>query len=97
MVSYKSFSDPIADPALKTVRFRELMPPRYECTLIGIQHQGAVLDWPPGDYTVQAAAVGDPWLAGTGFASGDVVPGVVSTESDTSRGTRRPRRRAPTP
>ena len=86
MVSYKSFSDPIADPALKTVRFRELMPPRYECTLIGIQHQGAVLDWPPGDYTVQAAAVGDPWLAGTGFASGDVVPGVVSTESDTIPG-----------
>ena len=48
IVAYKSFSDPIADPALKTVRFRELAPPRYECSLIGIQHLGAVLDWPPG-------------------------------------------------
>jgi hypothetical protein len=86
IVSYKSFSDPIADPALKTVRFRELSPPRYECTLIGIQHQGAVLDWPPGDYTAQASALGDPWMARTGFAAGDVVRGVVSTESDTIPG-----------
>jgi len=86
IVSYKSFSDPIADPALKTVRFRELTPPRYECALIGIQHQGAVLNWPPGDYTVQAQALGDLWMAGTGLAGGDVVPGVVSTESDTIPG-----------
>jgi len=86
IVSYKSFSDPIADPALKTVRFRELTPPRYECALIGIQHQGAVLNWPAGDYTVQAHALGDPWMAATGFVAGDVVPGVVSTESDTIPG-----------
>lgn len=86
IVSYKSFSDPIADPALKTVRFRELTPPRYECTLIGIQHQGAVLNWPPGDYTVQAPALADPWMAGTGFRAGDVISGLVSTESDTIPG-----------
>jgi len=86
IVSYKSFSDPIGDPALKTVRFRELSPPRYECTLIGIQHQGAVLNWPPGDYTVQPGALNDPWMAGTGFKAGDTVPGVVSVESDTIPG-----------
>jgi hypothetical protein len=86
IVSYKSFSDPIADPALKTVRFRELDPPRYECTLIGIQHQGAVLNWPPGDYAVNPAALGDPWMAGTGFTAGDTVPGIVSVESDTVPG-----------
>jgi hypothetical protein len=86
IVSYKSFADPIADPQLKTVRFRELTPPRYECALIGIQHQGAVLNWPPGDYTMQAPALADPWLAGTGFHAGDTVPGVVSVESDTIPG-----------
>jgi hypothetical protein len=86
VVAYKSFSDPIADPALKTVRFRELTPPRYECALIGIQHQGAVLDWPPGDYVAQGPALDDAWMAGTGFKTGDVVRGVVSTESDTIPG-----------
>ena len=86
VVAYKSFSDPISDPALKTVRFRELTPPRYECALIGIQHQGAVLDWPPGDYVAQGPALDDAWMAGTGFKTGDVVRGVVSTESDTIPG-----------
>lgn len=83
IVSYKSFVDPIADPGLKTVRFRELNPPRYECTLLGIQHQGGTLQWPPGDYTVSPTALDDPWLANTGFRSGDTVPGVVSVEVDT--------------
>jgi hypothetical protein len=86
IVGYKSFSDPIPDPALKTVRFRELTPPRFECTLIGIQHQGAVLDWPPGDYTVQAAALGDAWMKGSGFKAGDVLSDTVSVESDTIPG-----------
>jgi hypothetical protein len=86
IVSYKSFADPITDPTMKTVRFRELSPPRYECTLIGIQHQGVTLDWPPGDYTVNTSALGDPWMADTGFHAGDVVPGIVSVESDTIPG-----------
>jgi hypothetical protein len=86
IVSYKSFADPIADPAMKTVRFRELSPPRYECTLIGIQHQGVTLSWPPGDYTVNPSALADPWMANTGFHAGDMVPGIVSVESDTIPG-----------
>ena len=39
--------DPNPDPALKTAMFRELTPPRYECELIGIQHQGVGLHWRP--------------------------------------------------
>jgi hypothetical protein len=66
--------------------FREVG--RRECELIGIQHQGASpLYWPPGDYTVPAAAASDPWMKGTGFVAGSVVPGIVSVESDTIPGT----------
>ena len=38
--TYKSMYDPEPNTALKTAMFRELVPPRYECELIGIQHQG---------------------------------------------------------
>jgi len=86
IVAYKSMYDPNPDPALKTAMFRELIPPRYECELIGIQHQGVGLRWQAGDYTVQAAAVTDPWLRGTGFRPGSVIRGVVSVETDTIPG-----------
>jgi hypothetical protein len=82
MVAYKSTYDPEPDPALKTAMFRELIPPRYECNLIGIQHEGASpFHWDEGDYTV--ASADDPWFAGTGFHAGDVAKGIVSVESDT--------------
>jgi hypothetical protein len=84
--TWKSMYDPEPDPALKTAMFRELVPPRDECTLIGIQHQGVGLYWPPGDYTVEPTAFNTPWMRGTGFAPGDVVPGIVSVESDTIPG-----------
>jgi hypothetical protein len=86
IVAYKSMYDPNPDPALKTAMFRELIPPRYECELIGIQHQGARLYWQAGDYTVQAAAVRDLWMRGTGFTPGSVIRGVVSIETDTIPG-----------
>jgi hypothetical protein len=86
IVAYKSMYDPNPDPSLKTAMFRELIPPRYECELIGIQHQGAGLHWPAGDYTVPAAALGDPWMRGTGFGAGSVIRGVVSIETDTIPG-----------
>jgi hypothetical protein len=66
--------------------FRELNPPRYECELIGIQHQGAGLAWQPGDYTIQPTAFDTPWIRGTGFRRGAVVAGIVSVESDTIPG-----------
>ena len=66
--------------------FRELIPPRYECELIGIQHQGVALHWQAGDYTVQEAAITDRWMRGTGFKGGSVIRGVVSVEADTIPG-----------
>ncbi len=82
--SEKSMYDPNPVVSQKTAMFREIG--RLECALIGIQHQGVGLYWPPGDYTVQAGALNDPWLLGTGFKAGDVLPGIVSVESDTIPG-----------
>jgi len=84
VMSYKSLYDPNPDPSQKTAMFRELTPPRYECELIGIQHQGVGLMWQPGDYTVVDAT--DPWMHGTGFRQGDTLRGLVSVESDTIPG-----------
>ena len=60
MVGYKSVYDPEPDPYLKTAMFRELVPPRYECELLGIQHQGVGLHWQPGDYTVRSDTLARP-------------------------------------
>jgi hypothetical protein len=85
MVAYKSMYDPNPDVTLKTAMFREIG--RLECGLIGIQHQGASpLYWKAGDYTVPSAVLADPWMRGTGFLAGEVVPGIVSVESDTIPG-----------
>ena len=84
--AYKSTYDPEPDPSLKTAMFRELVPPRYECALIGIQAQGAVLNWQPGDYTVQPGVFSTGWARGTGLRPGAVIPGIVSVESDSIPG-----------
>ncbi|MFL5964294.1 MAG: N,N-dimethylformamidase beta subunit family domain-containing protein [Gaiellaceae bacterium] len=86
ILTYKSMYDPEPDPALKTAMFRELVPPRYECELIGIQHQGVGLNWQPGDYTVQPGAFATGWTRQTGLRSGAVIRGIVSVESDTIPG-----------
>jgi hypothetical protein len=86
IVAYKSRNDPEPDPALKTTMFRDLVPPRYECELLGIQSQGVGLNWPPSDYVVVPSALGDPWLAGTGITAGTTFKGIVSVESDTIPG-----------
>jgi hypothetical protein len=84
IVGYKdSAPDPEPDPALRTIRFRFLDPPRPECALVGVmyyrirEHQTG-----PVDYTVTDAAATDPWFAGTGFKAGDVVADVVGNEWD---------------
>jgi hypothetical protein len=76
--------DPETDPSLKTVRFRDLAAPRPQCQLLGIQYQGGFRsDYPqPTDYRVNAAALGDPWFAGTGFTAGSTLPGLVGYEWD---------------
>lgn len=88
LVGYKSAAwDPETDPQLETDLFRALVPPRYECGLMGIQHQGGDLAWPAhGDYTVPPGVEDDPWLEAAGLAPGDVVRGVVSREVDTIPG-----------
>jgi hypothetical protein len=84
IVGYKeSAPDPEPDPALRTIRFRSLEPPRPECALVGVmyyrirEHESG-----PVDYTVTDAAATDPWFAGTGFKPGDVVQDVVGNEWD---------------
>jgi hypothetical protein len=87
VMSYKSGDDPNPDPQARTNLFRALSPPRMECDLVGIQHQGGPLNWPEGDYVAQADATGDPWLQGTGLVAGAAVRGIVSREVDTIPGT----------
>ncbi|MDX6515444.1 MAG: hypothetical protein QOH73_1110 [Gaiellaceae bacterium] len=83
IVSFKNWdNDPEADPALKTVRFSDLRPPRYECELMGVQHLGGSYTHAVDDYTVSPAAARDPWFRGTGFKPGDTVSQIVSGERD---------------
>ncbi len=76
--------DPETDPALKTVLFRELTPPRPECRLLGVE--GIV---EPGNQsigirslTANPAALGDRWFARTGFTASIVLPELVGYEWD---------------
>lgn len=86
IVEYRSASlDPSPDPATKTTRFRLLTPPRPECSLRGVEYDGAQAaagDAPRG-YTVEGAAT-DPWFVGTGLSPGDYIPGIVGYEWDTA-------------
>jgi hypothetical protein len=82
IVAYKNSPDPNPDPALKTIRFSELQPPRYECELTGVQHLGGSFSHHVDDYVVNADALGDPWFRGTGFTPGSVVRQIVSGERD---------------
>lgn len=84
IVGYKSAAiDPEPDPALKTVMFRQLDPPRPECMLEGVQHRWLrAHQMGPTDYVVTAEAAGDPWLNGTGLAAGSVLRDVVGDEWD---------------
>jgi hypothetical protein len=92
LVGYKEQApDPEPDPALKTIRFRELSPPRPECALLGVMfyrirdhYEG------PVDYTATDAANGDPWFVGTGFKPGDKVLDVVGNEWDSRPETPQP-------
>ncbi len=87
IVGYKSPADPIADPARKTVRFRELQPPRPECRLLGVQSAGGLAgpNDPPRGYTPTDAATSDRWFAGTGLTPSSVLRNLVGYEWDTVR------------
>jgi hypothetical protein len=74
----KASADPEPDPALKTVRFRDLVPPRPECELLGVQFGQIGIR----DYAVNPAALSDPWFAGTGFTPQSTLRGLVGYEWD---------------
>jgi hypothetical protein len=82
IVGYKdAAADPIADPAQKTIRFRDLGRP--ECELEGVMFYFLrTLRETRIDYTVTNAALHDPWFADTGFQPGDRVAAVVNDEWD---------------
>jgi N,N-dimethylformamidase beta subunit-like protein len=83
IVGYKDYPDPEPDPALKTTLFRELVPPRYECELMGVMHlRLRPHQSGPVDYTVTDAAASDPWFTGTGLRPGDKILDVVGNEWD---------------
>ena len=84
LVGYKSVADPNPDWALKTALFRELVPPRFECELLGVQHQGGFRRSgdPQLDYFVTPEGATDPWLRGTGLVTGSVLPDLVGREWD---------------
>jgi hypothetical protein len=74
--------DPVGDPSQKTVLFRDLVPPRPEAALIGVQFEFGM---PNGyrDFVIADESLSDPWFAGTGFTPGAIVAGVVGYEYDT--------------
>lgn len=81
IVEYRNAKlDPERDPMLKTVQFRNLVPPRPECELVGVQW-GEIGD---AAYTPVGAvsARPDPWFAGTGFTGSETLPDLVGYEYD---------------
>ena len=82
LVAYRE-ADTSPDPALRTVKFRDLTPPRPECRLLGVMSPtGALVSGPGLDLTINAAALKHPWFAGTGFRAGSVVHRIVGYEWD---------------
>jgi hypothetical protein len=85
MVCYRNATlDPIADPTLKTVQWRDPPLNRPEQTLIGIQYTAQV-PWNPqtGGWANYVVANSAHWVyAGTGFKDGDQVPSIEGYESD---------------
>jgi len=84
IVEYRDATkDPIRDPARKAVRFRELVPPRPQCELLGISYNGLRgANDPPRSYSVNPAALKDAWFHRTGFTSMSRLPDSVGYEWD---------------
>jgi SAM-dependent methyltransferase len=88
MVMYRrAAADPEPDPARKTVRFRDLEPPRPECLLWGVQYEDGMTPprQPPRHYELTESCLGDPWLEGTGFEHPATLEDLVGYEWDALR------------
>ncbi len=85
LVEYRSAgADPVKSTTLRTVQFRALKPARPECRLFGVMYQyyaQTAYASEPTAYEI-AAPDGDPWLRGTGLATGDTIPGMLGYEWD---------------
>jgi hypothetical protein len=81
VVGYKDGTDPVRDPAQRTIRFRDLGRP--ECALLGVQYEDS---WSTAEidrrYAPDPAGLGHPWFAGTGFTAADTLPRTVGYEWD---------------
>jgi SAM-dependent methyltransferase len=85
MVEYRRRDvDPEPDPSLKTEQFRDLDPPRPECSLWGIQYQDGMTGprQPPRHYELSESCLSDPWLEGAGFGFPATLEGLVGYEWD---------------
>src|SRR5881296_1604930 len=76
--------DPVADPSLKTVLWRDPPVNRPEQTLMGVQYANQVQFNQQTGLTVPYVVTNsENWVyAGTGFKDGDSVPGIVGYETD---------------
>jgi hypothetical protein len=76
--------DPISDPTLKTVQWRDPPLNRPEQTLVGVQYTAQV-PWnsTTGGWANYVVANSSHWVyAGTGFKDGDQVPSIEGYEAD---------------
>lgn len=80
MVCYKDPDiDPVTDPNLATVLWRDGPLNRPEQTLMGVEFTNG----PNGGWAPYVVTNSSHWVyAGTGFQNGDVVPGIVGSETD---------------
>ena len=82
IVEYRDASaDPEPDPALKTTRFSQLVPPRPQCQLVGVTYHGYDASG-QHDYAVASGALPDRWFRGTGLTDASIIRGVVGYEWD---------------
>src|SRR6266446_5132511 len=85
LVCYRNAAlDPITDPSLKTVNWRDPQLNRPEQTLVGVQFtaQTQYNSQNNGYYPYVVTNSGNWVYAGTGFKDGDSVPGLVGYEAD---------------
>ncbi len=83
MVCYKDAAlDPVHD-ATTTVKWRDSPVARPEQSLVGLQHGDIIALGIKGAYADYVVRNSGHWIyAGTGFADGDAVPGIVGYETD---------------
>jgi hypothetical protein len=75
--------DPVSDPSLKTVKWRDPPVNRPEQTLVGVQYTSLLAAGAP--YAAYVVTNSASWVyRGSGFKDGDRVAGIVGYESDRS-------------